>query len=416
MKEASAAHFRSELPSDFSDDLSTADHALPPVRSQWPRHEDDEIDAVAEVLRTGQVNSLVHGKQNALFAREFASYIGMDHAFCVANGTVSLELALRALDVGPGDEVIVPARSFFATASCVLASGAMPVFADVLPDSQNIDPVSVERLIGARTRAIICVHLAGWPCDMRALVGLAEKYGLFLIEDCAQAHGAEIEGRRVGSFGDISSFSFCTDKIMSTGGEGGMVLFKDRRHHDIAWSYKDHGKNPAKLTDGKGVPGEFRYIHDGPGSNYRLTEMQAAIGRKQLRRLPEWLDCRARNVEVLTTALEGHPSLDVFQPPASVRSAWYKFYVQLRERLDEPIQHYRARVIAKLTAKGIPVATGSCPDMSKEEAFAGLPIRKDGVLPAAAGLAGRTLMFPVDHTLSEADMARIADSLVEALA
>jgi dTDP-4-amino-4,6-dideoxygalactose transaminase len=334
----------------------------------------------------------------------------------VANGTVSLELALRALDIGPGDEVIVPARSFFATASCVLASGAMPVFADVLPDSQNIDPASVERLIGARTRAIICVHLAGWPCDMRALVGLAEKYGLFLIEDCAQAHGAESDGRRVGSFGDVSSFSFCTDKVMSTGGEGGIVLFKEKLHHDIAWSYKDHGKNPSKLSDGKGVPGEFRYIHDGPGSNYRLTEMQAAIGRRQLRRLPTWLEARARNVAVLTEALESHPGLMVFHPPASVRSAWYKFYVQLRDRPDEPVAQYRAQVIAKLTAKGIPVATGSCPDMSKEEAFAGMPIRKDGTLPAAADLAGRTLMFPVDHTLDEADMVRIAESLIEALA
>lgn len=416
MKEASAAHFHSEVPSELIEDLSPTGKALPPVKSHWPRHEDDEIDAVVEILRTGAVNALVHGKQNALFAREFASYVGMEHAFCVANGTVSLELALRAMDIGPGDEVIVPARSFFATASAVLAVGAIPAFADVLPDSQNIDPVSIERLISARTRAIVCVHLAGWPCDMQALVGLAEKYGLYLIEDCAQAHGAEIDGKRIGSFGDISSFSFCTDKIMSTGGEGGLVLFKDRHHHDAAWSYKDHGKNPAKLSDGKGKPGEFRYIHDGPGTNFRLTEMQAAIGRRQLRRLPDWLDLRARNVELLVEAWEGHPKLDVFIPPASVRSAWYKFYVQLREGPDEPVEQHRARIICRLTANGIPAGTGSCPDMSRESAFAGFPVRKDGTLPAAARLANRTLMFPVDHTLDETDMARIADGLIEALA
>ncbi|MGB3797417.1 MAG: DegT/DnrJ/EryC1/StrS family aminotransferase, partial [Alteraurantiacibacter sp.] len=249
------------------------------VRSSWPQFEADEREAVMSVLVSGKVNALVHGGECDAFASEFADFLGVDHALCMANGTVTMEVALRALGVGPGDEVIVPARSFFATASCVAAVGALPVFADVLTPSQNIDPESVKRMINSRTRAMICVHLAGWPCDMAALGDICEAHGLFLIEDCAQAHGAAIDGRKVGNFGDAASFSFCTDKIMSTGGEGGLLVMRDPEAHKRAWSLKDHGKNPEKLSDGKGIPGQFRYIHDGMGSNARMTEMQAAIGR-----------------------------------------------------------------------------------------------------------------------------------------
>lgn len=384
-----------------------------PVRSAWPRHEDDEINAVTDVLASGRVNALVHGEETSNFASEFADYIGMPHAICVANGTVSLEVGLRVLGIGPGDEVIVPARSFFASASCVLAVGATPVFADVQPDTQNIDPASVERMISLRTQAVICVHLAGWPCDMEALMDVCERHGLFLVEDCAQAHGAAIHGRRVGSFGDVASFSFCTDKIMSTGGEGGILLLREQERWARAWAYKDHGKNPGKLALTAGRPGEFRYLHDSPGTNYRLTEMQAAIGRCQLRKLPRWLDARRRNAGALSRHWQDHPMLALPAPRDHVDHAWYKYYVQLAGA-DGSVAR-RSRIIARLRELGIPCGSGSCPDMSCEGAFSGHAVLRDGDLPVARALGDRTLMFPVDHTLDHKDMQIIGDALLKVL-
>lgn len=400
---------------DFSPTSEMLEPAPPqPVRSLWPRHEPDEIEAVAHVLRSGKVNALVHGEQNREFAAEFARFVGMPEGMCLANGTLTLEVALRALGIGPGHEVIVPARSFFATASCVLAVGALPVFADIDPVSQNIDPASVERLVTPATRAVICVHLAGWPCDMDALGRICGDHGLHLIEDCAQAHGATWRGRQVGSFGAASSFSFCTDKIMSTGGEGGLLLFRDHQAWLRGWAFKDHGKSYAKVTDGAGTPGAFRYIHDTPGSNYRMTEMQAALGRCQLAKLPRWLAARRRNAETLLGALANVPGLLLPEPPAEVGHAWYKFHIRLSGDAEEAEQRRRA-VLATLVARGIPAGSGSCPDMSREHALSGLPIRRDGLLANAVDLGRRTLMFPVDHTLERADMLRMAEEIGSAM-
>ncbi len=380
------------------------------VRSCWPRFEADEREAVVNVLASGKVNALVHGDECSGFAREFAAFIGVRQAICMANGTVTLEIALRALGVGPGDEVIVPARSFFATASCVASVGALPVFADVLSPSQNIDPASVERMITPRTKAVICVHLAGWPCDMAALGDTCERHGLFLLEDCAQAHGAAINGRKVGTFGDAASFSFCTDKIMSTGGEGGLLVMRDEAAHQRAWSLKDHGKNPQKLNDGKGTPGQFRYIHDSLGSNARMTEMQAAIGRVQLRKLPDWLAARRANAQFLSEAVAEHPLLMVPEVPAGMTHARYKFYLMLRPDVADP-EARRAQIITQLNEMGIPCGTGSCPDMSLELGLDGLDCRRDGTLANAHALGQQTLMLLVDHTLDQDDMAQIAEAL-----
>ncbi|TCM21374.1 dTDP-4-amino-4,6-dideoxygalactose transaminase [Novosphingobium sp. PhB165] len=390
-----------------------------PLRSQWPRHEPDEIEAVADVLRSGKVNALVHGEENRAFAAEFAGYIGEGtdrtlEGLCIANGTLTLEVALRALGIGPGDEVIVPARSFFASASCVMSVGALPVFADIDPVSQNIDPDSVERMIGTATRAVICVHLAGWPCDMEALGAICARHDLRLIEDCAQAHGAAWRGARVGSFGDAASFSFCTDKIMSTGGEGGLLLFRDHEAWLRGWAIKDHGKDYRKVTGGNagGTPGAFRHVHDHLGSNYRMTEMQAALGRRQLAKLPLWLAARARNARLLREALADLPGVTLPEPPSEARHAWYKFYVQLSG--DAP-EARRNRVLRRLLELGLPAATGSCPDMSREAALAGQPVRRDGTLEQAVRLGERTLMFPVDHTLGDEGMARMAGGLRTAM-
>ncbi|WNO54221.1 DegT/DnrJ/EryC1/StrS family aminotransferase [Stakelama saccharophila] len=389
--------------------------AVEPVSlaSRWPRFEQDEIDAATDTLRSGRVNSLLHGDQTHLFEQEFAAFTGVAHAIAVANGTLALELALRALGIGAGDEVIVPARSFFASTSAVVAVGASPVFADIDPVTQNICPESASRMIGSRTRAVLCVHLAGLPCDMKRLASLCEGAGLFLVEDCAQAHGAAIDGRRVGSFGHMAAFSFCTDKIMSTGGEGGMVTTNDHALWSRAWSYKDHGKDPDKLSAAGGGSG-FRYVHDRFGSNFRLTEMQAAIGRRQLAKLPLWLQRRRANAEALRGSLLNHPATVIPPVPDGTEPAWYKCNIGLRPELlgrDRRVEN----VVEQLRARGITCGTGSCPDMSHEAAFAGRTVRRDGDLPVAKWLGERNLMVAVDHLFDPPDMIRIADAIRTAL-
>lgn len=383
------------------------------AKSAWPRHDIDELEAVMEVLESGRVNALVHGRQIRTFEAEFAGYIGVPHAIAVSNGTVALELALRALGIGPGDEVIVPARSFFATTSAVVAVGAQPVFADIEMDTQNIDPDSVERLISEATRAIICVHLAGQPCDMTRLCEIASSHSLRLIEDCAQAHGASWKGRRVGSFGDAGAFSFCTDKIMSTGGEGGMLVMKDDDVWRKGWAYKDHGKDPLRLREPSSAgAGEFRYLHDAFGSNFRLTEMQAAIGRRQLAKLDGWVSQRRENAEAFLEEACKSPIIEPMRLPEAAQHAYYKAYVRLDlNRLSDGIS--RSDIVSALMFEGIMCGSGSCPDMSKEAALENLDVKRDGNLINAHRLAKETMMFQVDHTLSAKQTAQFGHRLAE---
>ncbi|MHA7819590.1 MAG: DegT/DnrJ/EryC1/StrS family aminotransferase [Erythrobacter sp.] len=398
-----------------TDTIARVQEAKPFVaaKSLWPRHESDEIEAVRDVLASGKVNALVHGQENRAFEKAFASYIGVPHAVAVSNGTVALELALRALDIGPGDEVIVPARSFFATTSAVIAVGARPVFADVQLDTQNIDPDSIERLIGESTRAIICVHLAGQPCDMTRLGEIASSNSLRLIEDCAQAHGASWNGRRVGSFGDASAFSFCTDKIMSTGGEGGMLVMKDEGVWRSAWAYKDHGKDPLRLREpSSAAAGEFRYLHDRFGSNFRMTEMQAAIGRKQLGKLDDWVSRRRENAKAFLREASKSPVVMPMRLPNEAEHAYYKVYIRLDLSLL-PADITRSDLITALMFEGIMCGSGSCPDMSREAALDDWDIKRDGDLSSAHRLARETMMFQVDHTFSTEHTAHFGRRLAE---
>ncbi|WP_313804089.1 DegT/DnrJ/EryC1/StrS family aminotransferase [Sphingobium sp.] len=380
---------------------------------RWPQHEADEIAAVMHVLESGRVNSMVHGEQTRQFEAEFAAFCGMPHGIAVSNGTVALELALRALGVGSGDEVILPSRSFFASAACIVAVGATPVFADIDPVSNAIDPESARRMLTGRSRAILCVHLAGWPCDMDALRALADEKGLWLVEDCAQAHGATFHGRPAGSFGDAAAFSFCTDKIMSTGGEGGMVLLREETHWKRAWAYKDHGKNPDKFFAPVPASG-FRYLHDSFGSNGRMTEMQAAIGRAQLAKLPAWLARRRSNAEVLMRLMRADSAVEVPEIPAHVGHAFYRLYVTIAA--DHLGKAGTAPIIDRMVRMGMPVGSGSCADMTREAAFTGLNVRRDRVLPVAQDRGRRSIAFPVDHLLDEADMRRLANCLEIAMA
>ncbi|MEW6690050.1 MAG: DegT/DnrJ/EryC1/StrS aminotransferase family protein [Pseudomonadota bacterium] len=367
----------------------------------WPVFAEDERRAVDAVLASGRVNYWT-GEECGKFEREFAAYVGCEHAIALANGTLALELALRALGVGPGDEVIVPAKTFIATASCAVAIGARPVVCDVDPESQNLTADTVRAALTPRTRAVIAVHLAGWPCEMGPLAELAREKGIALLEDCAQAHGARWRGRPVGSFGDVAVFSFCQDKIMTTGGEGGMLLTNDRALWLRAWAYKDHGKSWEAVHEREHPPG-FRWQHESFGSNFRMTEMQAAIGRVQLGKLDGWVQARRRNAAALAAGLAGIPAIRVPLPPADCFHSYYKLYVQLEpERLRQGWNS--ARVAEAVEREGVPCMQGGCSEIYRERAFTDAGLAPERPLPVAARLSESSLMFLVHPTLDEADM------------
>ncbi len=364
----------------------------------WPVFEEDEIEAVAEVLRSGRVNYWT-GEQNRLFEEEFAKRVASLHAIALANGTLALELALHAIGLQAGDEVVVPARSFFATASCVIRMGGRPVFADVERNNQNLSAATAGSVLTDKTRAVICVHLAGHPCDMDPLLELCRDRGLYLIEDCAQALGTLYRGSPVGSIGDIGCFSFCQDKIVTTGGEGGMLVTGREDLWRPAWEYKDHGKSHDAVFAHEHPPG-FRWLHASFGSNFRLTEMQAAIGRRQLSKLDDWVEKRRRNARILHDGLAGHSLLRVPFEEEYAHHAFYKFYVFVRpEKLADGWS--RDRLIDEVNDLGISCLSGSCPEIYRESAFAGGPFEPSERLPNARELGETSLMFQVHPTLSE---------------
>lgn len=379
----------------------------------WPVFETDEIEAVSRVLASGRVNYWTGGECVA-FEQEFAAACNRSHAISLANGTLALELALMALGIGPGAEVVVPSRTFIATASCVVACGARPVVADVDGNSGNLTAGTIAAVLTPRTRAVIPVHLAGWPCDMDPILELAASRGLRVVEDCAQAHGATYKDRPVGSFGDCAAFSFCQDKIMTTGGEGGMLVMDDVALWRRAWEYKDHGKSWETTHDREHPPG-FRWLHESFGSNFRMTEMQAAIGRRQLAKLPTWLARRRGNADFLAARLGQIRGLRVPRPGGNVGHAWYKFYAFIEPDLLRP-DWDQTRIIEAIDAAGIPCRSGSCSEIYREKAFSAAGLVPATPLPVAAQLGRTSLMFLVHPTLSTQDMEDTADVVVRVMA
>ena len=377
---------------------------------QWPFYDDDEIAAVAAVLRSGRVNQWT-GPDVFAFEEACAERFGGRHAIALANGSVALELALRAFGVGPGDEVIVSPRSFVASASCARLVGATPVFADVDPESGNITAESVARVLTGRTRAVIPVHLAGWPADIPGMMDLVRGRDMKVIEDCAQAHGAAIDGASVGSFGDAAAFSFCQDKIISTAGEGGLLTIKDEAAWKWAWSFKDHGKEFDKSAAPAKEAGMFRWLHDRVGTNWRLTGPQAAIGRIQLQKLDGWSAARSRNAAIWAEALGQVKGLRVPLPGGnSVRHAFYKLYFYVDQGSDDEGAGLRSEILKRSAAEGLRVFSGSCSEIYLEQAFADLP-RPD--CPVSRSLGARSLMVEVHPTLRPDLLKLRAERLAE---
>lgn len=388
--------------------------------SPWPSFTEEEANAVRDVLLSNKVNYWT-GQEGRQFEREFAEYVGTEYAIALANGTVALDLAFEALGVGAGDEVVVTSRTFLASVSSIVNAGAVPVFADVDADSQNITAETIAAVLSPRTKAIVCVHLAGWPCDMDPIMALAKQHDLFVIEDCAQAHGARYKGRSVGSIGHIGAWSFCQDKIMTTGGEGGMVTTNDRELWSKMWSFKDHGKSWDAVYEREHPPG-FRWLHESFGTNWRMMEMQAAIGRIQLRRMPQWQAIRAKYATQIWSTAAKLKGLRATQfgcegckgncsAATRCEHAAYKCYLFV-----EGTEQDRDTIMARINASGVPCFSGSCSEVYLEKAFDGTGWRPEQRLSVAKRLGETSLMFLCHPTLTQSEIdktCKILEAVVQ---
>lgn len=313
----------------------------------YPKYGDEEIRAAERVLRSGKFSRL-SGEETKKFEQEYAEWFGVKHAIAVNNGTASIHVALAALGIGPGDEVIHTSHCFIGTATPSAHAGATPVFADIDPRTYNIDPKSIEEKITPRTKAIVPVHLNGCPADMDAIMDIAKRHNLYVVEDAAQAHGALYKGRKVGTIGDVASFSFWEDKLMTTGGEGGMIITNSDEINRVARMIQNHGEVAA---DSSYYVGERLYHHELLGWNYRMSELQAALGREQLKKLDSYIEGRRKNAHRLTELLKDIEGIITPYEPDDVKHVFYKYIIRLdRNVLDIDAKDF----VAALQAEGIP--------------------------------------------------------------
>ncbi len=379
------------------------------IKSSWPNFSKEESEIVKKVLLSNRVNYWT-GKECRKFEKEFAIFSDVKYAIALANGTVAIDLALIALGIGNGDEVIVTSRSFIASVSSIVNAGAVPIFADVCENSQNIKTSNIKNLITSKTKAVLCVHLAGFPCEMDNINKLAKEHKLFVIEDCAQAHGARYKGKSVGSFGDIGCWSFCQDKIMSTGGEGGMVTTNSKKLWEKMWSYKDHGKSYDAVYKKKHPQG-FRWLHESFGTNWRMIEIQAAIGLVQLKKMSSWTKKRNYNQTKIWNACKQIVSLRVpefnnknwkYFHPGNVHAA-YKCYVFLRKEKIKKSWN-RDRIIKEIVKNNVPCFSGSCSEIYREKAFKKTSFRPKNRLKVAKDLGDTSLMFLIHPNLTKKEL------------
>ncbi|MDQ2045201.1 DegT/DnrJ/EryC1/StrS aminotransferase family protein [Pseudoalteromonas sp. 20-92] len=378
--------------------------------SPWPCFTQEEADAVGRVVLSNKVNYWT-GYEGREFEKEFSTWSESKYAIALGNGTLALDLALKALNVGAGDEVITTPRTFLASASSIVTAGAAPVFADVDLNSQSITAASIKAVLTPKTKAVIVVHLAGMPAEMDLIMALSKEHGFYVIEDCAQAHGAKYKGRSVGSIGHVGAWSFCQDKIMTTGGEGGMVTTNSKELWSAMWSYKDHGKSFDAIYNREHPPG-FRWLHESFGTNWRMTEMQAVLGRIQLTRMSDWTMTRQSYGDELNKAAGEFDCIRLVTVPEYSEHAEYKHYMFVKpEQLAEGWD--RDRIVNEIVERGVPCFQGSCSEVYLEKAFDNTPWRPKKRLPNAVELGETSLMFLVHPTLTETEIAKTTQVIKE---
>jgi len=380
--------------------------------SSWPLFTDEEVNAISKVLLSNKVNYWT-GNECREFEKEFAVWSNSKYAIALGNGTLALDNALKALDIGVGDEVIVTSRTYISSVSSIVNAGAIPIFADVDLNSQNITPTSIRSMITKKTKAIVCVHLAGWPCEMDEIMDLANEFNLHVIEDCAQAHGAKYKGKPVGSIGNIGCWSFCQDKIMTTGGEGGMVTTNDKSLWSKMWSYKDHGKSYEAVYKRK-HPDGFRWVNESFGTNWRMTEMQGVIGRIQLKKMSDWQTKRITNANKIWNSAKKCKGLRVPSIPDYIEHAAYKCYVfidlkELKNKWD------RNKIVKEINKLGVPCYSGSCSEVYLEKAFDNTGFRPKERLANAKKLGETSLMFLVHPTLKKDEIQQTCNAIISVM-
>lgn len=371
--------------------------------SPWPSFTLEEADAVKKIILSNKVNYWT-GNECRKFEREFSEWANCKYSIALSNGTVALEAALKALEIGKGDEVIVTSRSYIASISSIVNAGAIPIFVDVDLDSQNITPENILSVLTKKTKAIVCVHLAGWPCDMDEIMNIANQYELSVIEDCSQAHGAYYKGKSVGSIGHIGCWSFCQDKIITTGGEGGMVTTNYENLWRKMWAYKDHGKSYKAVYETEHNDNGFRWLHDSFGTNLRMTEMQATIGRIQLKRMDDWHKKRIYNAKIIWNIAKDCKVFRVPKIPHYIEHAAYKCYFFVKGDVI-----LRDKIMKDINEQGVPCYSGSCSEVYLEKAFLKTKFRPSKRLPNAKKLGETSLMFLVHPTLKDNEIKKTCD-------
>ena len=380
--------------------------------TSWPSFSEEEADAVKNVLLSNKVNYWT-GNECRKFEKEFAIWSNAKYAIALGNGTLALDNAFKALDISFGDEVIVTARTYIASVTSIVNAGAIPIFADVDLNSQNITPGSIRSMITNKTKAIVCVHLAGWPCEMNEIIDIANEFNLYIIEDCSQAHGAKYKGKPVGSIGNIGCWSFCQDKIMTTGGEGGMVTTNDENLWNRMWSYKDHGKSYKAVYE-KEHPDGFKWLNESFGTNWRMTELQGAIGRIQLKRMSNWNSNRIFNANKIWNTMKNFTGLRVPNIPDYINHAAYKCYVFVEEKNLKKGWN-RNRIMEEINKLGVPCYTGVCPEVYLEKAFDNSGFRPKERLLNAKILGETSLIFLVHPTLNKNEIQKTCDVITSVM-
>jgi dTDP-4-amino-4,6-dideoxygalactose transaminase len=369
--------------------------------SQWPSYDQKTIKEISKIIKSGNLN-IWKGKNNLKFEKNYAKFINRKYALSIANGSVALEIALKSIGIKKNDEIIVTSKSYFISAACVLNVGAIPKFVDVDYETQNISYEEIKKNISNKTKAIICVHLGGLPCDIKKIIKLGKKNKLFIIEDCAQAHGAKIGNQIVGSFGDIACWSFCNDKIISSG-EGGMIVTNNYNIWKKAWSLREGGRSLDAIKNQKNIVG-FKYIHDYLGTNSRMTEIQATICDIQLKHLNKNLRIRNRNANLLRKLLEKYDFIDIPKLNEKIKNSYYRLYVKFNNQLIKNKKLNRDILLKLLLEKKIPCEEGSCSEIYLEKPFSSLKIKRK---TNAKKLSTNSIAFLVHHKLKKNEMYEI---------
>ena len=360
----------------------------------WPLITQPMVNSVSEILQSGKLNQWNNNTVKE-FEKKFAHKFGVNYAIAVFNGTVALELCVKTLGLKKGDEIIVTPRTFIASASCCAWYGITPIFVDVDLNSQNITLETIKSAITDRTKAVILVHLAGWPCDLEEICKFCRDKGIYIIEDCAQAHGAKYRDKNVGSWGNINAWSFCQDKIITTGGEGGMVTTNCPHLFKLAWSLKDHGKGYDTVYNKIHSKG-FRWLHDNIGTNWRMMPIQATIGIHALDELDDWVNHRRNISEIYNEVLQGINGVRLTIPPTHIYHSYYKYYFFIE---PSKFKVSRDEIIDLINKEGIFCQVGSCSEVYLEKALENY--KPDKELPITKNLFETSILLKCDPCISK---------------